>query len=313
MSFTSDACNVLDLFFDAALGNHGAALGINFSISLCVGVIVVSFVTSTITGNYSQVDKAWSIIPVLYVWFVVRDERTLLMALLATIWGVRLTWNFNRRGGYSWPPWTGDEDYRWKYLQNGFFIPCLKNPVIWMIFNLFFISIFQHVLLWLIASPSVVASLVASSCGRAPLNIVDVVATIFFLFAIILESVADNQQYKFQTEKHRKTMLGLELVGEYKDGFKQSDMFAIVRKPNYAAEQLVWIAFYSFSIAATKGCQLWNWSGIGFILLCLLFQGSGWFTENITISKYPKYKEYQKTTPLYLPNPLQLVGKHKAE
>ena len=24
----------------------------------------------------------------------------------------RLTYNFNRRGGYSWPPWKGDEDYR---------------------------------------------------------------------------------------------------------------------------------------------------------------------------------------------------------
>jgi steroid 5-alpha reductase family enzyme len=34
------------------------------------------------------------------------------MAALAAVWGLRLTYNFYRRGGYAWPPWTGEEDYR---------------------------------------------------------------------------------------------------------------------------------------------------------------------------------------------------------
>ena len=40
------------------------------------------------------------------------SPRLALMTLLSALWSLRLTWNFYRRGGYSWPPWTGIEDYR---------------------------------------------------------------------------------------------------------------------------------------------------------------------------------------------------------
>ena len=120
-----------------------------------------------------------------------------------------------------------------------------------------------------------------------------------FLACIVIEGIADNQQYAFQTEKYRQRNAGEPLTGDYADGFNQSGLFAIVRKPNYAAEQGIWISFYVFSVSAIGV----NWSGIGWILLVLLFQGSGWFTESLTIPKYPKYTEYQQRVPLYLPNP----------
>ena len=43
-------------------------------------------------------------------------------------------------------------------------------------------------------------------------------------------------------------------------------------------------------------------------MLCLLFQGSGYFTELITLKKYPKYyTKYMKHVPLYIPNMYQLL------
>ncbi len=58
----------------------------------------ICFILSSMTGNYSQVDKLWSIMPVVYVWIIAHiggyDERLLLMATLVTIWGIRLTYNF---------------------------------------------------------------------------------------------------------------------------------------------------------------------------------------------------------------------------
>lgn len=306
MSFSYEHCNLSQIFSRAVLENSDDHVGIHLSINFCIGIILICFVANVYSGKYSQVDQTWSIVPFLYAWFVVNDERTLLMAILATLWGLRLTWNFNRRGGYSFPPWKGEEDYRWKYLQQGFFIPWLKHPVAWLFFNFGFICLYQHFLLWMIAAPAIVSSLVSSSCGKSPLNILDYVATLIMLTAVLLESIADNQQFAFQTEKYRLRAAGAKLTGEYADGFKQSGLFAIVRKPNYACEQCVWISFYLFSVAATQGEQLWNWSAMGWILLCLLFQGSGLFTENITVSKYPKYKEYQATTPLYLPNIMRI-------
>lgn len=75
---------------------------------------------SLITRDTSWVDRAWSIVPVVYVWIFVAGAfaagdgsvRVVLMGVLATAWGARLTFNFARKGGYS-----GMEDYRWAILR----------------------------------------------------------------------------------------------------------------------------------------------------------------------------------------------------
>lgn len=87
------------------------------------------------------------------------------------------------------------------------------------------------------------------------------------------------------------------MVGDFQDGFCQSGLFAMARKPNYAAEQGLWLVYYGFSI---KG-GVWNWSLLGWIQLALLFQSSGWLTEKITLTKYPSYAQYQLRVPLYIP------------
>ena len=204
------------------------------------------------------------------------------MATLATAWGIRLTYNFSRRGGYKWPPWNGEEDYRWEQIRQGHYLPILQNSFVWTIFNFIFISLYQNLLLLLIASPSFVAYTVATepACATTtfvPLNVMDYIIACLVLFFIGVETVADNQQYAFQTEKYRRMDAGVPPLeeGEYKDGFCQSGLFAILRKPNYAVEQCVWISFYLFSISATGGRILLNWSMIGWVLLVLLFQGSG--------------------------------------
>jgi len=293
------------------------------SIQFCLFVILLTFGVSTVTKNYSQVDKLWSIVPAVYAWLAVCDLRTFIMALLATVWAIRLTWNFHRRGGFKWPPWKGDEDYRWKILQDGFLVPALSNPVVWSIFNLVFISAYQMTLLFLISTPSLISwsSAMSPSCHNDNSNNnasssfkvfgLDGIATILILFFIGIETIADNQQYRFQTEKYRRQKLEEKekidqektslLTDDYTDGYLHSHgLFTIVRKPNYLAEQSIWICYYLFSIAATN--HVFNLSMIGWVLLCLLFQGSAKFTEDITLTKYSSYKEYQNKVPLFIPS-----------
>jgi steroid 5-alpha reductase family enzyme len=43
--------------------------------------------------------------------------RQTLAASLVTVWGIRLTFNFARKGGYSWKFWEGEEDYRWAIVR----------------------------------------------------------------------------------------------------------------------------------------------------------------------------------------------------
>ena len=311
----------------------------------CNIIAILCFLISSFTGNFSQVDKLWSIVPAMYAWMCVTDTRTALMAFLATLWSVRLTYNFYRRGGYDGWPYNifgGEEDYRWEILRQGTlggWWTFLKNKFILGVFNLVFISFYQNWLLLYIASPSLVAWSMAMQrtyCHNdegedtsSSLNAMDKVAATIFLFALCIESMADNQQLRFQNRKRANfifmqslnTVSGTgELASAAKsimaktaennkeliDGFCQSGLFAIVRKPNYAAEQLIWISYYFFSVAATwqqnQGSMTWiNWSMGGFVLLCLLFQGSGWLTEQISSSKYPAYRAYQRRVPLYMP------------
>jgi len=244
------------------------------------------------------------------------------MAILSTVWGVRLTWNFSRRGGYTWPPWKGDEDYRWKCLQDGHFLRILESQIVWTIFNFLFISLYQHFLLLVVVSPSIAAHIVATRCAvnsndsvySSSLNGLDLLASLLYLGAVFLETAADNQQQRFQKEKHRRIATGDSLDGEYLDGFTRSGLFSFVRKPNYACEQALWMSFGLFSLSTFRSGiarqrNILNWSHIGWVLYAILFQASGPFTESISIRKYPQYAQYMKETPLFVPNIFKLLSR----
>lgn len=259
------------------------------------------FVVSSITDNYSQVDKLWSIMPIPYVWILAAyadyDSRLVLMASLVTIWGVRLSLNFARRGGYSLKFWTGEEDYRWSILRAK---PGFEKKWKWMLFNLIFISAYQMGLVLLTTLPAL--RVLGTS---EPLGFPDIILAILILGFIYIEYLADQQQYEYQTEKYKQKEAGK--VGSfYKVGFVHTGLWAYMRHPNYMAEQAIWIVFYFFSVIATGH---WiNWTLTGGLLLVLLFRGSSDFSESITEEKYPEYIKYQKRVGRFLPS----KGKYKA-
>jgi len=162
------------------------------------------WITSLITRETSWVDRLWSIVPVVYVWIFaaatgLSDQRLLVMAILVTAWGARLTFNFARKGGY-----TGMEDYRWAVLRGR------MTRLQFELFNLGFIVIFQHALLVLIALPAFVAYQHPGAMG--PL---DWVLAAAFLALLVGETVADQQQWRFHQWKAAEVaadrLLGLAL------------------------------------------------------------------------------------------------------
>ncbi len=258
------------------------------------GAALLCFVVSTLTGNYSQVDKLWSIIPIPYAWIIAYysgfESRIVLMAVLVSIWGARLTYNFARRGGYSWKFWTGEEDYRWAILRAK---PEFQAKWKWTAFNLFFISGYQMGLILLFTLPALKAM-----GSDTPLGLTDYLLALLFAGFVIMEFVADQQQYDYQEKKHRQQKAG-EVDEFHRVGFTHTGLWAYMRHPNYAAEQSIWIVFYFFSVAATG---LWlNWSIAGALLLVLLFKGSSDFSEAESAKKYPLYSRYMKEVGRFLP------------
>ena len=257
-------------------------------------VALLCFVISMITGNHSQVDKLWSLIPIAYVWIVAVDSgfesRLVLMAILVSAWGIRLTYNFSRRGGYSIRFWSGAEDYRWAVLRAK---PELSSRWKWVLFNLFFISLYQMGLILLMTLPAV-----RSMDGR-PLAAADWIIAVLLTGFIIIETVADQQQWNYHKQKRLLKEKGEALPEKYRKGFAHTGLWGLVRHPNYAAEQAIWIAFYFFSVSASG--RWINWSVTGAILLVLLFWGSSNFSESISSGKYPEYNSYRKQVPRFIP------------
>ena len=184
-------------------------------------------IPTTGTSDPSIVDRLWSILPWCYVWhwyFSALSPRLLLLAVLATLWGVRLTWNFVIKGGFS-----GGEDYRWAEIRTW---PGFDRG--WEVFNLVFICGFQQLLILAFVSPA--AAVIDS---RSPLNRLDAVATLLFLAFLVGESVADWQMFQFQTEKYRRIRAN-EPLESYSRGFISTGLWSLSRHPNYFCEVSMW-------------------------------------------------------------------------
>lgn len=258
------------------------------------------FIVGELSHNNSQMDKLWSLLPIAYTWVIAAKggmtPRLIIMASLATLWGIRLTFNFARKGAYTIKFWAGEEDYRWKVLrENKMFQPHWK----WMLFNFFFICIYQNLIVLLTCLPALAALGSPNS-----LNWIDILAASLTLFFLFYEFIADEQQWSFQTKKWKMINEGKkleELPYPYNKGFNTVGLWNHSRHPNYLGEQMFWVSFYVFSIAS--GAGIYNWSIIGCLLLILLFMGSSMFAEKISSSKYPEYSAYQKTVWEFIPIP----------
>ncbi len=295
LGITLLAVPVFSYFFGTALG-ESEWKALHTLIIIAAIVIAYSFIVGELTRNNSQVDKLWSLLPIAYTWIVTAygdfAPRLLVMSILVSLWGLRLTINFAMKGAYSWRFWAGEEDYRWLVLrQKPEFNPRWK----WTLFNLFFISGYQLVLILLFTLPAIVAL----QNINTPICIFDYIAAALMFFFIVYETIADIQQWNFQSKKHAMIKAGKELTGDYKKGFLDKGLWAFSRHPNYFAEQSIWVCFYLFSVAA--GSQWFNWSIAGCLLLIVLFQGSSSFSEEISVGKYPEYPEYQKRVPRFIP------------
>ncbi|KAG2213558.1 hypothetical protein INT46_002264 [Mucor plumbeus] len=275
-------------------------------------LITIHYIVSEITKNYSQVDRAWSILPGIYAWhYTIHDyllngsfhPRLLVGSILISIWGSRLTYNFARKGGYYF---TG-HDYRFPYLRQQL------GAVGMALLNLVFIAPIQNLLLLFMVSPLYLTHSLFSkaSLRTSELSSLDWITVALHLSLLFFEVVADEQQYVFQTEKHAllSHLKKDQLKGDYKLGFLwHSGLFQYSRHPNFFAEQAMWWVIYLFSVAAVQEASgkndlstYLNWTIAAPIVLTALFQGSTALTERISSEKYPAYAEYCKSVNKFLP------------
>ncbi len=263
---------------------------------LTAACILYSFFYGLLTRNYSSVDRLWSVLPAVYVliWLpgFIGSPRFIIAGVIVIAWAVRLSRNFAVKGGFKVDKgrFTG-EDYRWEVMRKK-----IPGRVVFEIFNFFFISHFQLVLIFAFTFP-----LYLAGTSYKPLGAGDIALFAIHALLLIMETVADEQQFAYYRKRGNSDDPRMAL------GFNTFGLWKYSRHPNYVCEMGQWIAVSLYPLTAGLA---WFPSGSAVIVLILLFIGSTILAEGITSGKYPAYAAWKKATPAWIP--LTLPFRRKA-
>lgn len=243
-------------------------------------VLIVSFMTllwivSVIKKNASIVDAFWGIGFVLLAWFYYSqseglEERKLLITILVSIWGLRLSAFIGKRN------WGKEEDFRYQKFRQDYG----AHRYWWLSF--FQTFLLQGILLWLISAPL----LGAQAGSNQELNILDYLAVFIWIIGFAFEAGGDYQLAQFKKDPSNKGKI-------LRTGF-----WKYTRHPNYFGDGFQWIAFALFS--AANSCYLPLLSAVLMNFLLLKISGVALLEKTLSKSK-PQYQDYINKTSAYIP------------
>lgn len=251
------------------------SLILQFFIGTFVATLVI-FGFSKFYNNSSFYDPYWSVQPmVISVALVIMSAeslqpRLLIMCILASIYAIRLTGNFLR----SWKG-IGQQDWRYDDLSEKH-----GKAYWWVSFS--GIHMLPTILVFAGCLPFFVAMTDTSS-----VNALDIIAMIITLGAVLIETISDEQLYRFKKTNPPKGVT-----------FQQG-LWHKMRYPNYAGEITFWWSLFLFALAADF--SFW-WTGIGAFAITILFVFiSIPMKDKRMLERRSDYALYKKNTPALFP------------
>jgi steroid 5-alpha reductase family enzyme len=243
------------------------------------GVIAVlmlsTWLLSLALRDASIVDIIWGFGFVVVAWavFLVLDDprpRSLLIVILTTLWGLRLT------GYLAWRNIGKGEDHRYVAMRerHGRRFPLVSLVTV---FGL------QGVLMWAVSLP-----VQAGQLGTAPIGWLDAVGVAIWGVGLFFETVGDFQLARFKADPANQ--------GKVMDG----GLWRYTRHPNYFGDFMVWWGIYLVAVAGGA----W-WTVVGPLVMTALlvrYSGAGLLEKTIT-RRRPEYDEYIRRTSGFFPLP----------
>jgi steroid 5-alpha reductase family enzyme len=209
------------------------------------------------------------------------SERMILLAILTTVWGVRLSWHLARRN-HGRP-----EDPRYAAMR-------AKHGARFRWISLFTVFLLQGAILWFVALPVQVAAVRDVPRG---LSVMDVLGAALWSVGFLFETVGDWQLARFRADPAN--------AGRVLDW----GLWRYTRHPNYFGDCCVWWGLYL--IAAIAGAA---WTiGSPIVMTLLLLKVSGVALLESTISeRRPDYAAYQARTNAFFPGPPRPDRTHRS-
>lgn len=244
-------------------------------LAVILGIMIVLWLVSLRLNNSSIVDIFWGTGFVIANWmyFALTPDgflpRKLLIGVLVTIWGLRLSIHILLRN------WGKPEDFRYQKWRK-------EAGSKWWWQSFLRVFLLQGVLLWIISAP-----LLAAQRGIQPaaLTAIDFLGVAVWLVGFYFEAAGDLQLARFKANPANK--------GKILD----SGVWKYTRHPNYFGDSAQWWGYYL--IAAAAG----GWWTIFSPLLMTLFllRVSGVALLEKTLETRPGYQEYIQRTSAFLP------------
>lgn len=243
---------------------------------LILVLVTILWLWSVVIKNVSIVDLFWGFgFVVVNAFYFLNsgdfNNRKILLLVLVTIWGLRLTIYL------SWRNIGKGEDFRYQEFRRKY------GPDRYWWFSFFQTFLLQGILMMMVSLPL----LGVNKGARAhDLNLLDYLGVIVWVIGFVFEAGGDYQLARFKQDPKNKGKI-------LNTGF-----WKYTRHPNYFGDSAVWWAFGLLSIAAGS-----YWQAIGSIIMTLLIikiSGVALLEKSLNNNK-PQYQEYIQKTSSFFP------------
>lgn len=244
-------------------------------LGVIIGLMILLWLLSLVLKNASIVDIFWGAGFVITAWvfFFIAPEgllaRKLLIALMVTIWGLRLSLHiFFRNKGKG-------EDFRYQKWRN-------ENGSKWWWKSFFQVFLLQGMLMWIISTPVLAAQYFG---GRASLGVLDYLGVTLWVIGFYFEAMGDRQLAQFKKDPQNRGKV------------LNTGVWRFTRHPNYFGDSAQWWGFYLVALSAGGWWTIFS----PILMTYLLVKVSGVALLEKTMNVKPGYQEYIETTNAFIP------------
>jgi steroid 5-alpha reductase family enzyme len=237
--------------------------------------MILLWALSLYLKNSSIVDIFWGsgFIIMTWVYFLLTPDgfiiRKLLISILVTIWGLRLSTHvFLRNHGKP-------EDFRYQKWRK-------ESGKIWWWKSFFQVFLLQGILLWIISAP-----LLAAQYGAKPDHLVisDYLGMILWGVGFFFEANGDYQLKGFLANPANKGKI------------MSSGVWRYTRHPNYFGDSTQWWGYFLIAVSAGGWWTIFS----PILMTFLIVRVSGVALLEKTMMTNPEYREYKDHTSAFIP------------
>lgn len=257
-----------------------ASMPTAFLVAFVAAAVILSvvFLSAKWRSRYDVIDVAWGmtfVVIAITTYFGLQQSGSLqlLLLVLVSIWGIRLSWHIYQRYSRS-----HEEDHRYRQLRKDY--SKKKGGVVWNMYVKVYLV--QAVLAVIVSTPVIIVM----GSESTSIGMLAIVGAVVWAIGFFFEAVGDYQLGRFVTNPSNKGKL------------MTAGLWRYTRHPNYFGELTQWWGIYIIAWSVEFG-----WAGLigPLVITWLLVFISGVPMTERHFRGRPGWDEYKRSTSKLIP------------